>query len=73
MGSSAGLPVSGAVRAARMVSPLVVSMGAMGSEKEISSIQITQGAKARFVKLVFTMNSSSRTGGAQAAEIEIYG
>ena len=29
-------------------------------------------AEARFVKLVFTMNSSSRTGGAQAAEIEIY-
>lgn len=29
-------------------------------------------AEARFVKLIFTMNSSSRTGGAQAAEIEIY-
>lgn len=28
--------------------------------------------EARFVKLVFTMNSSSRTGGAQAAEIELY-
>jgi hypothetical protein len=28
--------------------------------------------EARFVKLIFTMNSSSRTGGAQAAEIEIY-
>ena len=28
--------------------------------------------QARFVKLVFTMNSSSRTGGAQAAEIEVY-
>ena len=28
--------------------------------------------QASFVKLVFTMNSSSRTGGAQAAEIEIY-
>ncbi|MBQ9189955.1 MAG: discoidin domain-containing protein [Clostridia bacterium] len=28
--------------------------------------------EARFVKLTFTMNSSSRTGGAQAAEIEIY-
>ena len=27
---------------------------------------------ARFVRLRFTMNSSSRTGGAQAAEIEIY-
>lgn len=27
---------------------------------------------ASFVKLVFTMNSSSRTGGAQAAEIEVY-
>ena len=25
-----------------------------------------------FVKLIFTMNSSSRTGGAQAAEIEVY-
>ena len=30
-------------------------------------------AQARFVKLVFTVNSSSRTGGAQAAEIEVYG
>ena len=29
-------------------------------------------AETRFVKLIFTMNSSSRTGGAQAAEIEIY-
>ena len=28
--------------------------------------------EARFVKLIFTMNSSSRTGGAQAAEIEVY-
>ena len=28
--------------------------------------------QARFVKLVFTLNSSSRTGGAQAAEIEVY-
>ena len=28
--------------------------------------------EAGFVKLVFTMNSSSRTGGAQAAEIEVY-
>lgn len=28
--------------------------------------------EARFVKLVFTLNTSSRTGGAQAAEIEIY-
>lgn len=28
--------------------------------------------EASFVKLVFTMNSSSRTGGAQAAEIEVY-
>ena len=27
---------------------------------------------ARFVKVVFTMNSSSRTGGAQAAEIVVY-
>lgn len=27
---------------------------------------------ARFVKVIFTMNSSSRTGGAQAAEIEAY-
>ena len=27
---------------------------------------------ARFVKVVFTLNSSSRTGGAQAAEIEVY-
>lgn len=27
---------------------------------------------ARYVKLVFTMNSSARTGGAQAAEIEVY-
>lgn len=27
---------------------------------------------ARFVKVVFTMNSSSRTGGAQAAEIAVY-
>lgn len=27
---------------------------------------------ARFVRLVFTMNSSSRTGGAQAAEIAVY-
>lgn len=27
---------------------------------------------ASFVKLIFTMNSSSRTGGAQAAEIEVY-
>ena len=26
----------------------------------------------RFVKVIFTMNSSSRTGGAQAAEIEVY-
>lgn len=29
-------------------------------------------AETQFVKLIFTMNSSSRTGGAQAAEIEIY-
>ncbi len=29
-------------------------------------------AKVRFVKVVFSMNSSARTGGAQAAEIEIY-
>ena len=29
--------------------------------------------EARFVKLVFTLNTSSRTGGAQAAEIELYG
>ena len=29
-------------------------------------------AEARFVKLVFTLNTSSRTGGAQAAEIEVY-
>ncbi len=28
--------------------------------------------EARYVKLVFTLNSSSRTGGAQAAEIEVY-
>lgn len=28
--------------------------------------------EAGYVKLVFTMNSSSRTGGAQAAEIEVY-
>ena len=28
--------------------------------------------EASFVRLVFTMNSSSRTGGAQAAEIEVY-
>ena len=28
--------------------------------------------KASYVKVVFTMNSSSRTGGAQAAEIQIY-
>ena len=27
---------------------------------------------ARFVRVVFTLNSSSRTGGAQAAEIEVY-
>ena len=27
---------------------------------------------ATFVQVVFTMNSSSRTGGAQAAEIEVY-
>ena len=31
-----------------------------------------EAAQARFVKLIFTLNSSSRTGGAQAAEIEIY-
>lgn len=31
-----------------------------------------ESIKARFVKVVFTLNSSSRTGGAQAAEIEIY-
>ncbi len=30
-------------------------------------------ADAAFVKVVFTMNSSSRTGGAQAAEIQVYG
>ena len=29
-------------------------------------------AEGRFVKLTFTLNTSSRTGGAQAAEIEIY-
>ena len=29
-------------------------------------------AKAAFVKIVFTLNTSSRTGGAQAAEICIY-
>ncbi len=29
--------------------------------------------EASFVRVIFTMNSSSRTGGAQAAEIEIYG
>jgi hypothetical protein len=29
-------------------------------------------ANVRFVKVVFTMNSSARTGGAQAAEIEVY-
>lgn len=29
-------------------------------------------AQARYVKLVISLNSSSRTGGAQAAEIEIY-
>ncbi len=29
--------------------------------------------EASFVKVVFTMNSSSRTGGAQAADIEVYG
>ena len=29
-------------------------------------------AQVRFVKAVFTMNSSARTGGAQAAEIEVY-
>ena len=28
--------------------------------------------KAAYVKVVFTMNSSSRTGGAQAAEIQVY-
>ncbi|MBQ6078468.1 MAG: discoidin domain-containing protein, partial [Clostridia bacterium] len=28
--------------------------------------------EARFVRLIFTLNTSSRTGGAQAAEIEIY-
>ncbi len=28
--------------------------------------------EASFVKLIFTMNSTSRTGGAQAAEIEVY-
>ncbi|MBR3177955.1 MAG: discoidin domain-containing protein [Clostridia bacterium] len=28
--------------------------------------------EASYVKLIFTMNSSSRTGGAQAAEIEVY-
>lgn len=37
MGRSAGLPVSSAVREARMVSVLVASMAATGSEKEISS------------------------------------
>ena len=30
-------------------------------------------AEARYVKLIFTLNTSSRTGGAQAAEIEVYG
>ncbi len=29
-------------------------------------------AEVRYVKLVFTLNTSSRTGGAQAAEIEVY-
>ena len=29
-------------------------------------------AQARWVKLVISLNSSSRTGGAQAAEIEVY-
>ena len=29
-------------------------------------------AEARWVKLIITLNSSSRTGGAQAAEIEVY-
>lgn len=29
-------------------------------------------AQAAFIRLVFTMNSSSRTGGAQAAEINVY-
>ncbi len=29
-------------------------------------------AETRYVKLVVTVNSSSRTGGAQAAEIEVY-
>lgn len=29
--------------------------------------------QASFVKVIFTMNSSSRTGGAQAAEICVYG
>ena len=29
-------------------------------------------AEARYVKLIFTLNTSSRTGGAQAAEIEVY-
>lgn len=31
-----------------------------------------ESVEAAFVQLVFTMNTSSRTGGAQAAEIEIY-
>lgn len=30
-------------------------------------------AKAAYVRFVFTMNSSSRTGGAQAAEVGVYG
>ena len=31
-----------------------------------------EAVQASFVKLIFTMNSSSRTGGAQAAEICVY-
>ena len=50
MGRSPGLPVSGAVMPERMVSWLVASMGAMGSEKVISSSQITHLSKARMWK-----------------------
>ena len=33
---------------------------------------VTMSGTANYVKVVFTMNSSSRTGGAQAAEICVY-
>ena len=46
IGSSQALPVSSAVMPARIVSPLVASMGATGSEKEMLSSQITFFANA---------------------------